>query len=466
MLGALAPALILWLATGHPLPSTGTPKSPLATPWLSPLFVLQHAAGYLAALAGGLLLGVADPGLLGPLNQLDPAALSPPLGLLLFVVGALPRVTRELAERRLGLHTLLVGWFVVGVLLQAVVHGGSGQGFRHLQPYLLGFYPYLIAGALDLARLLVAARDGGARQVAIAGRCAAGLVLVLQLPLLCGSLLGIARSARGLLPYRDAAAWIAAQLPPDAAVATFDVGVLGVFAERPVFDLYGLGLVTPEMRGVAPYFADVMGSIWLRVLSLPAARRPAWVVLHRQRYEEYGDDDHLAPLRGQAAFVAADPPGPVRAIGRDLTVYRVAWPAEHPEPCRAALRTGLADGRWTIVDRLAPAARELCPSHRHRITPEAPLLFPSNRLVAMRCGDEMVTDAVLGIAGREYFELVLDDPAAGALLVMRSPSFSQPPEVVVNGLPVGRLVRSEISSGGWLEALLELPPPALGARRA
>lgn len=124
---------------------------------------------------------------------------------------------------------------------------GSSRGLAtedylwHYAPHGLWMIALLGSVVADLAEGAVAERpptDPHAHR-------RAAVVALIALPFAVGAALQVRtfvdRESRSLqLGDRAAAEWVAANLPPDAVVASFDAGVLGYFADRPVVNLDGL----------------------------------------------------------------------------------------------------------------------------------------------------------------------------------------------------------------------------------
>jgi hypothetical protein len=117
--------------------------------------------------------------------------------------------------------------------------------------YLLGVVPVWILYGLAGWLLLLFVRQGG-RGLWLAQKVAQfTFVFVLLFFLLQGALAYATDVAIIEGEMVVAGQWLAENTPPDALVATHDIGAIGYFAQRPLLDL--AGLITPE---VIPLLAD------------------------------------------------------------------------------------------------------------------------------------------------------------------------------------------------------------------
>jgi hypothetical protein len=143
---------------------------------------------------------------------------------------------------------------------------------------------------------------------------------------LSAALMFVAFLVPGLQAYRQdvaivdqemvtSARWIAANLPPEELLAIHDIGAVGYFAPRPIFDI--AGLVNPE---VIPLIADAEAT-W----ALIEARGARYLLAFPDQIP--GDDptdSRLCPLfttGGTAALTAG---------GENMTLYALAWDGACP----------------------------------------------------------------------------------------------------------------------------------------
>ncbi|MBX3057783.1 MAG: hypothetical protein KF770_15060 [Anaerolineae bacterium] len=151
------------------------------------------------------------------------------------------------ANRQLA-RTLPLWWAGGHVLLYAWKLPVTYQHGR----YLLGVLPVWILYGLAGWLLLLFMRQGGGRGLWLAQKVAQfTFVFVLLFFLLQGA---VAYATDVAIIEGEMVAvgrWLAENTPPEAVIATHDIGAIGYFAERPLRDL--AGLITPE---IIPLLAD------------------------------------------------------------------------------------------------------------------------------------------------------------------------------------------------------------------
>jgi hypothetical protein len=103
----------------------------------------------------------------------------------------------------------------------------------------------------------------------------------------------------------EAAHWIAENVPPDKLFATHDIGAIGYFAPRALFDL--AGLVSPE---VVPIITD-----WTELTKLMEQRGVGYLMVSDEQSPFPPKDPRLCQL-----FETAGRPSPLH-----MKVYRIAW---------------------------------------------------------------------------------------------------------------------------------------------
>ncbi|MCL4261813.1 MAG: hypothetical protein KJ069_01290 [Anaerolineae bacterium] len=158
-------------------------------------------------------------------------------------------VKTDWANRQLA-RTLPLLWAGGHVLLYAWKLPVTYQHGR----YLLGVMPVWILYGLAGWLLLLFARQGG--------RAGRGLWLAQKVAQFTFAFVLLFFLLQGAVAYATDVAiiegemaamgqWLAENTPPDAVIATHDIGAIGYFAERPLLDL--AGLITPE---IIPLLAD------------------------------------------------------------------------------------------------------------------------------------------------------------------------------------------------------------------
>ncbi len=217
--------------------------------------------------------------------------------------------------------------------------------------------------------------------------------------------------------YVACSRWIAENLPADARVASLDAGIVAYYAERPLFDLYGL--TTPAMTEATVFYAEDEGSKFEVLERLPAAERPTHFLLHETRFQHEGWNPWeplLARDAGGEPVVlrACDPLVAVPLVGRTLQVRPADWSglveSERPDGGAAA----------PVLDRLDVADLDSEAAHGFSVVPAAPGFIGSNRVARRpgRGGAEIV-DAGRGIAGTARFRLRGLAPGEDTMLRLR-----------------------------------------------
>lgn len=450
--GAVAAWMLLNFAlTGRAVSSTGRPKSPLFAPYFSLGLYVALVGGWLRRTILALALGVtpeADPAVGGAV------AFVPPLALVLGALGGAALLARERKGGHPGPAEVLLTSAVAGPLAVAFSSASWSHHGRYLIPFLAPVLVLLVPGAGRIAALAhrwaPGLKEGAVRSALL-------LVLVIsQAVTLVEFVPQYGADARGFLEYRKAGIFIRDRLPASARVAVLDAGIVAFYGRKPVVDLYGL--TTPWMTESTFYSSDYAGSKFEAMVARPVGERPGYFLVHRIRYDERGDEAHLAPFRTEPVRSFGSPPPGVPSVGVDLTLFRLDWSRLRPAPlpCEDVGAVSLLDGL-----NVADVADEK--SHRWRFRPSVPGTFTSNRLTVAACGRVTAADGVRGIEGAEEFSLDADGPGPGLLIVRMDLIFS-PMEVVVNGMPAGMIeVRNE--PGRWLEAHVPLAAGILRAGR-
>jgi hypothetical protein len=239
-------------------------------------------------------------------------------GIVAGVYGFARRIPRE---RHMILFLLPLGWACLLLSAYAVRLPANYQHGRYVMPILPHLMLYGVGGTLVLLR---AGRRRPAARVLSRS-------LALSAVLVTAGFWGIgaqqyARDVRIInTEMVDAARWVERHVPPDDLLAVHDIGALGYFAPRPIFDL--AGLVSPE---VVPIIRDkqalmqMMCTHGVRYLMVFPDQRPAEPDDPRLGTErEYDADlgrDVVKPLfRTEAPYAR-------QAGGNNMLVYQLNWP--------------------------------------------------------------------------------------------------------------------------------------------
>ncbi len=109
------------------------------------------------------------------------------------------------------------------------------------------------------------------------------------------------------------AKWIKANLPPDEVLAVHDIGAVGYYAPRSIFDL--AGLISPE---VVPIIRDPES-----LMQIMCERKIQYLMVLPEHRPAREND----PRMGAAPIFKTDTPYAVEAGGGNMAVYRLNWPS-------------------------------------------------------------------------------------------------------------------------------------------
>ncbi len=280
-------AALNWHLSGTLLPDTAAAKqaeyAPISERWSLPeryaRMVAPLLAGHLSLALPGLLVGCAD------------------------------LVRRVRQGGRALIYALPLLWAVLHVSAYALRLPANYQHGRYVMPVLPALLVFGVGATLALVQR--------------ARRSAAGRVLSRSLALA----LVVVTAGFWLIGARQygadvriintemvaTARWVRANLAEDDLLAVHDIGAVGYFAPRPIFDL--AGLVSPE---IVPLFRD--GEAIMRLM---CARGVAYLMVMPDQRPVPPDDPRLG---GAPIFITGAPYAPA-AGGGNMAVYRLEWPA-------------------------------------------------------------------------------------------------------------------------------------------
>lgn len=252
-----------------------------------------------------------------------------PWMLVLAPAGILTLVRRLGTERDRG---LLPALWVAGLPVAYACMGSTGGGplLGNLGRYLYPLFPFVIAlGALGLEPLATAVAPGRRTdgRPSWTRRVLAALgVAVLLAPTLAGAVRTASLYARNVYDVESGdvrmARWLAARLPPEAVVATMDIGALSAILPNPILDLAGIG--DPELHDYLRR-ARRSGRTWQdAVLQFVRDRKPDYLVVFPR---------WLGPVERPGSpfrrLHTVEVPGNV-TLGEDtLSLYATPW-TRHP----------------------------------------------------------------------------------------------------------------------------------------
>lgn len=230
--------------------------------------------------------------------------------LITLLPSTLPTTARLLKHTRLHpAHAVPLAWATAHIAVYAWRLPANYQHGRYLIPTLSAFLLYGVGGTLALMQR---------HRRSTKGRVISRSLALSALAVTAG-FWGIGARQYGQdvriinTEMVATAKWVRANLPPDELLAVHDIGALGYFAPRPIFDL--AGLVSPE---VIPLFRNAD-----RLMRLMCERRVAYLMVMPDQRPVPPDDPRL----GKIVFTTNAPYAPA-AGGGNMAVYRMVWPAE------------------------------------------------------------------------------------------------------------------------------------------
>jgi hypothetical protein len=196
-------------------------------------------------------------------------------GLIMLVPGVVAGVygfaRRARQERTAILFLLPLGWAVLDLSAYAIRLPANYQHGRYVMPILPHLLLYGVGGTLVL---LKNARRRPARRVVTRSLALSALLVTVGFWGIGARQYG--QDVRIINTEMVATAkWVRANLPPDSLLAVHDIGALGYFAPRPIFDL--AGLVSPEVVPIIrnrPALMQMMCERSVRYLMVLPNQRP------------------------------------------------------------------------------------------------------------------------------------------------------------------------------------------------
>jgi hypothetical protein len=213
---------------------------------------------------------------------------------------------RFLWKARQPLFWVAVIWPVVLILLYAWRLPAPYQHGRYVIPALA---PYFVLAGIGTISILN--RRYFKLFPRVSSRALAGLVIVM-LPVFW--LMGMTLYVRDVRLINGemvlAAQWMAENVPADKLFVTHDIGAIGYFAPRPIFDL--AGLITPE---IIPIITDPVA-----VTRLMEQRGAVYMMVSDAQLPMFPDDKRLCKI-----FETPGEESPIH-----MKVYRLAWDRRCP----------------------------------------------------------------------------------------------------------------------------------------
>lgn len=217
------------------------------------------------------------------------------------------QVQRLATRREVVFYLLPLAWSITLIALYAARLPANYQHGRYVIPALPA---YVLCAVVGMAWLLRLRRTSMVTRV-LTRTLALSAALVMLYFVLVSGVLAYRQDVRIIEEEMvTAARWIAANVPPDELLVVHDIGAVGYFAPRPIFDL--AGLVSPE---VVPVIRD-SESLW---------------AMMEQRNARYlmGFPDHIPGQDTDDARLCLvfDTQGATgRSVGQpNMAVYELTW---------------------------------------------------------------------------------------------------------------------------------------------
>ncbi len=218
--------------------------------------------------------------------------------------------TRPIPAGKSLLIWILPTWFVLLIAAYSAWLPTPVQHGRYILPVLP---PFLILGGGGLWALAVRYNRSRRLIIRVSIRVLAWTAAIVLL-----AFWGIGASAYttdvGYINHQMVASahWVAANVPDDKLFATHDIGAIGYFAPRPLFDLGGL--ISPEVVPIIINFPALMDTL--------QARNIHYMMVTESQLPTVPSDPRLCPL-------LVGPPAPPEI---HMTVYWLAWDGHCPPP--------------------------------------------------------------------------------------------------------------------------------------
>jgi hypothetical protein len=259
-----------------------------------------------------------------------------PWALVLAPAGAMAlvrRLGRERATSDGDDRGLLPALWLAGLpLAYACLDSGSGGALvGNFGRYLFPLFPVLaVLGVLGLAPIAAALAPGRSPARRLVALALAALVVA---PTAADAVRGAGLHVRSVANVEDGdvamARWLADRLPPEAVLATVDLGAVATILPNPIVDL--AGIASPEVSGHVRR-ARERGESWRRgVLEFIAAERPDYLLVFPAWLPEV--EAPGSPFRRLHAIRV---PGNIALGGDEIVLYATPWtryslaPAEPP----------------------------------------------------------------------------------------------------------------------------------------
>ncbi len=392
---------IAWALTGDARSSGFLAKTALGGPGADVAGAARVALLRAASLLGAQLFGLAPraDGLRLYAYESETAALFVPPGAgLVFLLGILPALAREAAERRAGAAALSAAWIAALYLATGLLEEPDAHHGRYQMPVLPVFLVWVAHGTGRLVRGLRDLRAGlarlgtGVRAALLAGGCASFAFFALAFGDQCEDI------ERMQIAWGEA---LPAIVEPGAVVAVNDAGALAYFSGVRTLDL--VGLTSPGLAGA---WRQGSGVLYEALEAMPPGRRPAWFCI----FPNWFDLEPAGILRSVAAVRLLSP----SVVDAEKVLSRADWTLAGSGDAPAAGPGARVVDRVDVADAASERAHAWRERGRERGASGGSFV---RRGAAAPAGAEIV-DGGRVLLGEATFE-VARDPVADARLVLR-----------------------------------------------
>ena len=197
---------------------------------------------------------------------------------LLFAIGAVFCLARDIYRRRIDINVLLILWFIIGLAIQAFVLNVFWHKGRYYVNYFPIYYLYLSIGIMTVVNLFSFMKDK------IRIKMAEIIIIFIILLLGWRTLIWIneyGHNCRSIYEQQvTMGKYLATNLDPKEPVAVNDAGAIKYYGNRFVYDLVGL---------CNEFFAKTtragQAAIYERIKSIPIEKRPFYFAIYQSWYK-------------------------------------------------------------------------------------------------------------------------------------------------------------------------------------
>ncbi len=406
--------LVLLMATGEARSSGFLSKSMFAEPGASFLSVVRTALLRAASLAASLFGGApprADGLGLYAYESETAVLFAVPFAGILFALGALPEIGREIDARRAGPGILALAWVASLLIATATINEDDAHFGRYQMP-ILPIVLVFVALGIERLREWVRAAPGNLSRL---GGAIVPFTIVASLVQLAFFALAYGDNCEDIDRMQiRLAETIRDTTELSDVIAINDAGALAYFSDRRTLDL--VGLTTPGFAGL---WTQGPGVLVEKIESLPEGRRPDWFCFFPNWFDFGGLD--LWQRKGSVRLLSPSIVDAEKVLAR----ADMSFVGTGDQPRLGAPEPGAPQGAsWRVVDRLDVA--DVDSERAHEFTQRTPEHGADSGSFARRTGfvgrpDDTAFDGGRTIFGEVTFTLERH-PIAPAEIVVRTMS--------------------------------------------